>query len=101
MSVEHLTPETLQQQATEKTDRSQFIRRTYTHLLGAIFLFAGLEYWFFQTPYAEPLAIFMLEKSWLAVLGAFIVVAWLASSVAHRVESKGAQYAALAAFVVA
>lgn len=101
MRVDELTPESLQQPVAEKLDRSQFIRRTYMHLLGAILAFAGLEYWFFSTPYAETLAVFMLEKSWLAVLGAFIVVSWIASHVAHRVESKGAQYMALAGFVVA
>ena len=101
MNADDLTPESLGQPAVEVTDRSQFINRTYMHLLGAIFLFAGLEFWVFQTPYAEQLALFMLQKSWLAVLGAFIVASWIASHVAHRVESKGAQYAALAGFVVA
>lgn len=85
----------------ENTDRSQFIFRTYAHLLGAIIAFAGLEYALFSTPYAEQLALFMLQKSWLLVLGAFILVAWIASHVAHRVESKSAQYAALAGYVVA
>jgi len=101
MSAQDLTPEAMQQPAIERTDRSQFINRTYMHLLGAIFLFAGIEFWLFQTPYAEQLAVFMLQKSWLAVLGAFIIVSWIASHVAHRVESKGAQYAALAGFVFA
>ena len=101
MSAEDLTPESIGQPAIEQTDRSQFINRTYMHLLGAIFLFAGIEWWVFQTPYAEQLALFMLQKSWLAVLGAFIVVSWIASHVAHRVESKGAQYAALIGFVIA
>lgn len=101
MRVDELTQESLQQPVAETVDRSQFIKRTYMHLLGAILAFAGLEYWFFSTPYAEALAVFMLEKSWLAVLGAFIVVSWIASHVAHRVESKGAQYMALAGFVVA
>ena len=101
MSAEDLTPESIGQPAVEPTDRSQFINRTYAHLLGAIFLFAGLEFWVFQTPYAEQLALFMLQKSWLAVLGAFIVASWIASHVAHKVESKGAQYAALFGFVVA
>jgi len=101
MSAEDLTPESIGQPAIERTDRSQFINRTYMHLLGAIFLFAGLEFWIFQTPYAEQLALFMIQKSWLAVLGAFIVASWIASHVAHRVESKGAQYAALVGFVIA
>ena len=101
MSAEDLIHESVQQSEFETTDRSQFINRTYTHLLGAILLFAGIEYYLFQTPYAELMAVFMLEKSWLAVLGAFIIVSWIASSVAHRVESKGAQYAALGGFVLA
>ena len=101
MSVEELSQESLQQPAVEQVDRSQFINRTYTHLLGAILAFAGVEYWLFSTPYAEQLAVFMLQKSWLAVLGAFIVVSWIASHIAHRVESKGAQYMALAGFIVA
>lgn len=101
MSVEELSRDAVQQSVVEITDRSQFINRTYMHLLGAIMAFAGVEYWLFQTPYAEQVAIFMLEKSWLAVLGAFIVVSWIASHIAHRVESTGAQYAALAVFVVA
>jgi FtsH-binding integral membrane protein len=101
MSAQDLTPEAMQQPAIESTDRSEFINRTYLHLLGAIFLFAGIEYALFQTPHAETFAIFMLSNSWLAVLGAFIVVSWIASHVAHRVESTAAQYAALAGFVVA
>jgi FtsH-binding integral membrane protein len=101
MSVEELSPDTVQPAFVDNVDRSQFVNRTYMHLLGAIMLFAAVEYWIFSTPYAEQMALFMLEKSWLAVLGAFILVSWIASHVAHRVESTGAQYAALGAFVVA
>lgn len=104
MSVEVLSPENQQVQnpiAEQRVDRSQFINKTYMHLLGAIFTFGALEYALFQTPYAEQMALFMLEKSWLAVLAAFIVVAWIASHVAHTVESKGAQYMALAGYIVA
>lgn len=101
MRVEELSPDAVQQAIVERTDRSQFINRTYLHLLGAILAFAAVEYWIFSTPHAERLAVFMLEKSWLAVLGAFILVSWIASHVAHRVESRAAQYAALGAFVLA
>jgi len=101
MSVEELSPEAVQQPITESTDRLQFIIKTYSHLLGAMLAFAGVEFWLFQTPYAEQMAIFMLEKSWLAVLGGFIVVSWIASHVAHRVESMAAQYLALGGFILA
>lgn len=101
MSTQDLTPEAMGMPVAETNDRSQFINRTYTHLLGAILLFAGIEYALFQSPYAEPLAIIMLTHSWLAVLGAFIIVSWGASHVAHKVESKAGQYAALGIFVLA
>ena len=126
MSTKDLTPDNLQQHVTandvpgapaaptaeigdhvvdqavgEVNDRSQFIRRTYLHLMGAILLFTGFEWAVFQTPFAEMFAVFMLQTSWLGVLAAFLVVAFIASTVAHRVESKGAQYAALGAYVVA
>jgi hypothetical protein len=39
-------------------------------------------------------------NNWLIVLGAFMLASWGASHVAHRVQSKNAQYAALGAFVV-
>lgn len=103
MSVDILSPENeqIRNPIAENTDRSSFIYKTYMHLLGAILAFTCVEYALFQTPYAEQMAVFMLEKSWLAVLGAFIVVAWIASHVAHNVESKGAQYMALGGYVVA
>lgn len=102
MSAQDLTPEALGLPATETVtaDRSQFITRTYMHLLGAIVLFAGIEYALFQIPQVEGWAVIMLSN-WMAVLGAFIVVSWIASSVAHKVESKAGQYAALGIFVVA
>lgn len=81
--------------------RSVFITRTYGHLLGALAGFTLLEVWFFKSGLAEPMARAMLSTSWLLVLGAFVVVSWLARSVAHRAQSSGAQYAALTGFVLA
>lgn len=103
MSVDVLSPDNEQEQnpISESTNRSEFITKTYMTLLGAIVAFAMVEYALFQTPYAEQMAIFMLEKSWLAVLGAFIVVAMIASHAAHTVETKGAQYMALGGYIIA
>ena len=81
--------------------RAAFLVRTYTHLLGAILLFAGIEIFFFTSGLAVPMAEAMLGTSWLLVLGGFVVVSWFASSAAARAESKAAQYAALVAFVLA
>lgn len=82
-------------------ERSAFLVRTYVHLYGAIVAFTLLEAFLFATGLARPIAEAMLGTSWLLVLGGFVVVSWIASHVAHRAFSLPAQYAALAAYVVA
>jgi hypothetical protein len=81
--------------------RATFIWRTYGHVALAILGFAAIESYLFGNGMAETLAQRMLGINWLLVLGAFMVVGWLAGHVAHRVESKPLQYLALAAFVAA
>jgi FtsH-binding integral membrane protein len=81
--------------------RATFITRTYLHLFGAIVAFTLLETWLFTSGLADRMARAMLGTSWLLVLGAFIVVSWIASRVAHRARSLTTQYLALAGFVVA
>jgi len=80
--------------------RARFIMRTYGHLLGAIFSFVGLEIFIFKSGLALPIFEALMSLPWLAVLGAFMIVGWLASKVAHTTVSLPAQYAALAAYVV-
>jgi FtsH-binding integral membrane protein len=81
--------------------RSQFIWRTYSHVAGAILLFAVIESWLFSTGRAFPIASAMLSVNWLIIIGAFMLVGWLAARVAHKVESTPLQYLALFGFVVA
>jgi FtsH-binding integral membrane protein len=81
--------------------RSAFLTRTYVHLYGAIVAFTLIEAFLFATGLARPMAAAMLGTSWMLVLGAFVVVSWIATHVAHRATSLRAQYAALAAYVVA
>jgi FtsH-binding integral membrane protein len=80
--------------------RAQFITRTYNHLFGAIVAFALIEIALFKTGLAAVIAQSMLGFSWLLILGAFMVVGWIASRAANSATSKGAQYAGLAAYVV-
>jgi len=80
-------------------DRSDFIWKCYAHVVGAILAFAAIEVYFFQSGIAERIAAPMLNN-WMLVFGAFILASWGATHVAHRVESKNAQYAAFAAFIV-
>jgi FtsH-binding integral membrane protein len=81
--------------------RSNFIWRTYGHVAAAILLFAGIESYLFDSGLAIPLAQSMLGFNWLLILGAFMIVGWLATHVAHSVQSKPLQYLALVGFVVA
>jgi FtsH-binding integral membrane protein len=73
----------------------------YGHLVGAIIAFVVLEVVFFQTGMAFHMAQAMLSVSWLFILGAFVVIGWIASFMANRVESLPLQYAALGIYVVA
>jgi FtsH-binding integral membrane protein len=81
--------------------RSNFIWRTYGHVAAAILLFAGIETYLFSSGLAVPMAQSMLGFNWLLILGAFMVVGWLATHVAHKAESKPVQYVALVGFVIA
>jgi uncharacterized protein len=82
--------------------RARFIVRTYNHLFGAILAFALIEFGLFMSGVADVIAAVVLgggQLMWFAVLGAFMIVGWLASRFAHTAESKGVQYAALGAYV--
>jgi uncharacterized protein len=101
MADRYYTGDQIQDVGARVNPRAAFIARTYNHLLGAIVLFTLLELYFFKSGLAEVMAGAMLGTSWLLVLGAFMVVSWLASRAAHTAESAAAQYAALGGFVVA
>lgn len=81
--------------------RGTFVRRAYSHTIGGIIGFAAIEWFLFSSGMAWPMAEAMLAGSWLLVLGAFILVSWGASHVAHTVRSVPMQYLAFAALVVA
>jgi FtsH-binding integral membrane protein len=87
-------------QAQSVESRSQFIWKCYAHVVGAILAFAAIEAYLLSSGIAERIARPMLENWWM-VLGAFIIVGWGATHVAHRLESKASQYAAFAVFVFA
>ncbi|MBR7800552.1 Bax inhibitor-1/YccA family protein [Undibacterium fentianense] len=81
--------------------REKFIAKTFNHLGGAIVAFTALEMLFFATGLSESIANAIFQLPWLAIIGAFMLISWLASRTAHTVESKALQYAALATFILA
>lgn len=80
-------------------NRSEFIWKTYAHVVGAILTFAAIEVYLFQSGIAQRIAAPMLGN-WLMVLGAFMLASWGATRAAHRAKSTAAQYGALAFFIV-
>ncbi len=80
--------------------RAQFIRRTYTHLAGAILAFIVLEYALLNTPGIEAV-VGLLLQSWLVALGAFMGVSWLADRWARSNVSRQMQYVGLGVYIVA
>ncbi len=84
------------------SDRSAFIVKTYLHLLGAILAFVGIEAAIFNAGYADRIGQMMAGRAaWIAVLGGFMIVGWLATMVANTSLSLPAQYVALAGYVLA
>ncbi len=81
-------------------DRSAFIWKCYAHVVGAILALVAIEAYLFSSGVAWAIAQPMLGSPGL-VLIAFIALSWGAGHFAHRLESRPAQYAAFAVFVVA
>lgn len=82
--------------------RAAFIRRTYAHLTGAIFCFAGLLYVFINTPaIRDPLIQLWGVGNGLLVLGLFIGASWIANYWAMNGTSLTTQYMGLALYTVA
>jgi uncharacterized protein len=81
--------------------RSAFITRTYTHVVGGILAFILIELGLFESGLALQIARFMLGFNWFLILGAFMLVGWLASRTAQTSSSIGMQYFAYGAYIVA
>jgi FtsH-binding integral membrane protein len=81
--------------------RAQFITRTYTHVVGGILGFILVEMGLFESGLAGQVARFMLGFNWFLILGAFMLVGWLATRTAQTSSSIGMQYFAYGAYVVA
>ena len=84
-------------------ERAGFIAKTYTHLAGAIAAFIALEAVLLNMPGIENLVGLMIgtRYGWLAVLGLFMVVSWIADGWARSAISPTKQYWGLGLYVVA
>jgi FtsH-binding integral membrane protein len=83
-------------------DRAAFLRRTYSHLGGAILAFAGLVALLLHViPRQQVLSLFG-GSAWslLFILVAFIAASWLAQTWARSESSRAVQYLGLGLYVV-
>ncbi|MDE0827450.1 MAG: Bax inhibitor-1 family protein [Akkermansiaceae bacterium] len=90
--------------ASNESVRAAFIRKTYTHLAGAILAFVAIEWALFQIPGIQETVFGLLAKSrfsWLLVLGVFMFVSHIANKWAMSSTSLSTQYLGLAIYVVA
>ena len=102
MNMESYQNPCIVSEAPEQT-RAQFIRRTYTHLAGAVLAFVALEFVLFQTGMPKAMMNLLAKSgySWLIVLGSFMVVSWIAEKWASSGTSVEMQYVGLGVYVVA
>ncbi len=81
--------------------RGRYITRVYGHLFGAVVALVALEIALFRSGLAARISAAFGQVSWALVLGAFLVIAWLASRMAWRLDSLAGQYAGLGVYIVA
>ncbi len=88
---------------TQPVERATFIRKTYLHLAGAIAVFTLLVAVLLPMPFTPVLVQTLAgsQAGWLLVLGAFMVVSWIADKWARSDTSKAMQYAGLGIFIIA
>jgi FtsH-binding integral membrane protein len=83
-------------------ERAEFIRKTYTHLAGAVGAFMLVETALVQSGVAAFLseALMATRFGWLAVLAVFSLLGWFSRGLASKADSVSLQYAGLGLYVV-
>lgn len=85
------------------SERAEFIRKTYTHLAGAVGAFIVVEFLLFQTGIAGFLfqIVASTRIAWLAFLGGFALLGWFSRGLASKADDVNTQYIGLGIYVVA
>ena len=83
--------------ALDEDTRGAFLVRVYQHLALAIAAFIVFESLLFFVGAAEAMYDFVSGASaaWLLILGAFMVVNWMATAAAHDIHNPARQYGGL------
>jgi FtsH-binding integral membrane protein len=82
--------------------RAEFIKKTYTHLAGAVGVFILVETFLIQSGIAAAFTQAISGSSfiWLGILAGFSLLGWLSRGLAARADSISLQYGGLALYVV-
>jgi len=72
--------------------RTAFMSRVYARLVAGVAAFVLLETYLFTSGLALAITEFVVGTSWLLILGGFMLVSWLANSVALRATTPGSQW---------
>jgi FtsH-binding integral membrane protein len=82
-------------------ERAEFIKKTYTHLAGAVGAFILLEVLLIQSGIAAVLtqALTASRFSWFGVLAVFALLGWMSRELAGRADSISLQYGGLGLYV--
>jgi uncharacterized protein len=85
------------------SERAKFIQNTYAHLAGAVAAFIILEIAIVRSPIAEMMVNVLVSNRymWMAFLGAFVLLGWLARGLASKTTSVESQYLGLGLYVTA
>lgn len=81
--------------------RSAFMTRVYLKLLVGIAAFIGVEYVLFTTGVAELMYGLVVSTNWLLILGGFMLVSWMATSLTRGATTPIAAWAGYGLLVVA
>ena len=84
------------------SQRFEFIRKTYTHVIGAIGGFTLFSWLLFSAGVSEELYWLIDDNgwAWLLVLGGFAVIGWMASHLAQA-QARSSQYLGLVIVTIA
>lgn len=84
------------------TERAGFIKRTYMHLMLAVYALVVLDFIWLQVIPGEWISrLLQFRFGWLAVIGMFMLVSYVADKWARSNTSIGLQYAGLGLYVLA
>lgn len=85
--------------AADAIVRTRFMERVYANLVGGVAAFVALEIWLFSSGLAETITDFVLGTSWLLILAGFMLISWMANSLAFRTRTPAGSYGAYALLI--